>query len=101
MLLCDFHREEVWERWTFKKDNGVTEAREDLLAKLRQICKSTNHHLFDKALNNLKEWKEWKSNSKLRNWFENTWLKHKKVCKTTKCLILLLKLSSLLMLNFI
>jgi hypothetical protein len=28
----------------------------------------------------LKESKEWKTNKKVRKWFENTWLKHKEVC---------------------
>ena len=54
VLLCDFHREQAWERWTSKKDNGASDTREDLLAKLRQIAKATTQHKYNKALDMLK-----------------------------------------------
>ena len=58
--------------------DGVSGTRESLLAMLRQIARSRTEDTFNKALNNLEESNEWKSNLNLRRWFQNTWLKHKK-----------------------
>ena len=79
MLLCDFHREQAWERWTSKKDNGVSYSRETLLALMRQIARSRTEECFENSLRNLQQTTDWKANANLRRWFANTWLKHKKV----------------------
>ena len=38
--ICDFHREQCWERWLRKVDNGLTEHREEVIQLLRGISKS-------------------------------------------------------------
>ena len=30
VFLCDFHREQAWERWTAKSANGVSSNKEDV-----------------------------------------------------------------------
>ena len=80
-LLCDFHREQAWERWTSKKDNGVSQNKETLLGLMRQIARSRTHESFERSLQSLRETPFWKANTNLRRWFENTWLKHKQACK--------------------
>lgn len=79
VLLCDFHWEQAWERWTAKKDNGVSHSRETLLTLMRRIARSKTVESFEDSLRNLQQTADWKGNQKLRRWFEITWLKHKKV----------------------
>ena len=62
VLLCDFHREQALERWTAKKDNGVSHSRETLLTLMRQIARQRQR----KALKILYEITDWKGNQKLR-----------------------------------
>ena len=74
MLLCDFHREQAWERWTSKKSNGVVDNRENILASMRQLARARSEDLYENALTKLKDTSEWKTNIKFRRWLENTWL---------------------------
>ena len=79
VLLCDFHREQAWERWTSKKDNGVSQNKETLLKLMRQIARARTEESFESSLQILRETPYWKANTNLKRWFENTWLKHKQV----------------------
>ena len=79
VLLSDFHREQAWERWTSKKDNGVSHNKETLLRLTRQIARSRTEECFESSLQMLRETPDWKANTNLRRWFENMWLKHKQV----------------------
>ena len=40
VYLCDFHREQEWNRWVNKVDNGVERSSESALKKYRTLCKS-------------------------------------------------------------
>ena len=42
-LLCDFHREQAWERWASKTANGVVAHKEELLALLRRTAHACFH----------------------------------------------------------
>ena len=53
-LLCDFHREQAWERWKFKKENGVADNRECLLALTGQFARARTEDLYENALKKLK-----------------------------------------------
>ena len=79
VLLCDFHREQAWERWTSKKDNGVAENCESILALMRQLARARTEDGYENALEKLKDMCEWKNNKNFKKWLENTWLRHKKV----------------------
>ena len=80
VYLCNFHREQSWERWTNK--HKVKESKECLLSLLR-ICanappssdstlpKDSN---YQQALNDLKASDVWKSNSDVRDWLRKKWL---------------------------
>ncbi|CAB3999988.1 Calcium-responsive transcription factor [Paramuricea clavata] len=76
-LLCDFHREQAWERWTSKKDNGVSHVRDIILAHMRQIARSRTEAMYTKALEALKKSKEWEDTPNFQKYFEKIWLKHK------------------------
>ena len=55
VLLCDFHREQAWERWTAKKDNGVAENRECILALMRQLARARTEDACENALKQLRD----------------------------------------------
>jgi len=40
VLVCDFHREQAWERWVKKTENKVGEDRAVVLALLRAVAKA-------------------------------------------------------------
>lgn len=86
--ICDFHREQAWERWLRKADNGLNEHREEVLHLLRNVAKSSTEDAYHDNLTSLKTSELWLSNPQLRNWFEKTWLPEAKVpwnyCKTNK-----------------
>lgn len=37
IYICDFHREQAWERWLSKSSNGLLNEKQKVLAKLRAI----------------------------------------------------------------
>ena len=54
-MICDFHREQAWERWTKRSENNLGEKRDELLALMREVAKAENKDDFEAALNNLKK----------------------------------------------
>ena len=79
VYLCDFHREQAWERWVAKKDNGVSSQKEELLSRLRRIARASTEAKYNSAVSDLKHSQIWKTNIKVQKWFGNTWLKASKV----------------------
>ncbi|XP_069103000.1 uncharacterized protein [Argopecten irradians] len=75
VYLCDFHREQSWDRWLSASHNGLTSQKSDVLQLLRAIAKSFTEEDFFASLSALKESFLWKKNQKLRNWLERKWLK--------------------------
>ena len=54
VLLCNFHREQAWERWVKKADNGVGEKeRSNTLLLMRAVAKAENENAYQMALKNL------------------------------------------------
>ena len=54
-MICDFHREQAWERWTKRSENNLGEKRDELLALMREVAKAENKDDFEAALNNLEK----------------------------------------------
>ena len=54
-MICDFHREQAWERWTKRSENNLGEKRDELLTLMRKVAKAENKDNFEAALNNLKK----------------------------------------------
>ena len=72
VFLCDFHREQAWERWVSKADNEVAHCREELLSKLRNIAQAETEDEYQERVNVLKKSAVWKENKKLQKWFDNS-----------------------------
>ena len=83
VYICDFRREQAWERWAGKKDNGVLMEKETLLCHLRRAAGAETIPKYNEAVNALKSLTLWKENPKLRNWLNNIWLR---ICKVM-CLV--------------
>lgn len=79
VFLCDFHREQAWERWTAKATNGVLPIKDEVLAKCRLIANSDTEKIYQERVHSLKGSNFWKENPNLQVWFENHWLKEHRV----------------------
>ena len=83
MFLCDFHREQAWERWVAKSSNNVSNCKDELLARMRDIAHADDMAKFNGAVDALKQLPIWNQNKALRDWFLGTWLKEQKVLNTS------------------
>lgn len=77
--ICDFHREQCWERWLRKADNGLHEQREEVLQLLRNVAKSKTEAAYHDNVTSLQTSELWLSSPRLQNWFGKTWLTEAKV----------------------
>lgn len=76
VLLCDFHRDQAWERWLRNSSNGMHLHRLQVLPKLRRIANAITETEYKDAVKNLIESEEWKAENaaKFRNYISKTWL---------------------------
>ena len=65
--ICDFHREQCWERWLRKADNGLNDKREEVLCLLRNVAKSPTEAAFHDNLKSLKTSDVWLCSPHLQN----------------------------------
>ncbi|KAH6932621.1 hypothetical protein HPB50_008190 [Hyalomma asiaticum] len=78
VMLCDFHREQVWERW-MKKENDVPPDQKDALLGLsHKIADSSSRVEFDEASKRVKNSVFWR-NVKVASYFETHWMPAAKV----------------------
>ena len=90
LYLCDFHREQSWERWIKNHQNGVSPDDQDTLLELLRSCAwapppDSSEGLpldvnYQKAVKTLKENDIWIENSQLQFWLNTTWLSIPEVC---------------------
>ena len=84
VYLCDFHREQAWERWTNERKHGLTdEGRDQLLHLLRECANAPSPpddthmphtYYYDKAVETLKSSSVWRNNEQVTSWLELKWL---------------------------
>ena len=41
VFICDFHREQAWDRWLNKTDNGARMIKNEMLCKFRHIASAS------------------------------------------------------------
>ena len=95
VYLCDFHREQAWERWVRDKKHGLSsEDAEWLLDQLRACAwapsadpsaKEPQDYHFKQATDALKHSNLWKKNEHVRAWLSNTWLNTSEVGCLIRC----------------
>nr|XP_047143262.1 uncharacterized protein LOC124817350 isoform X4 [Hydra vulgaris] len=74
VFICDFHREQAWERWLSKTANGCCMVKDVVKDKLREIAHAKTIETCQKAVEALEESKEWQNNPKLVEYLKSTWL---------------------------
>ena len=80
VFICDFHREQAWDRWLKKKSNGCSNERLKILSLLRSIARSETIECCNSAVNELKSSSYWADYSNLRDYITRYWLSIKEVC---------------------
>ena len=86
VYLCDFHREQAWERWVKSKQNtkdGLTKDEGDLLLSLLRSCATAQpctdaplplDYYYQQAVLQLKQSPVWKNHTNVSFWLETYWL---------------------------
>lgn len=84
IYLCEFHREQAWERWVKERKHGLSEMQGATLLDLLRDCANAppNWTLHDKpidchyqhALAALESSDVWKGNENVQQWLTNKWL---------------------------
>ena len=102
VYICDFHREQCWERWVKDHKHGLTETEGAELLDLLRDCAwappsrstdQTEDSLYHLAVGRLKASQVWLQNEHVRTWLSNYWLSIPKVklhtVHTCKCMFTL------------
>jgi len=79
VYLCDFHREQAWQRWVNATKHNVRQAKETVICMLRRIARSSTIEKYNTAIVALKDSEIWKDSSELRKWFSTQWEPQHKV----------------------
>ena len=84
IYLCDFHREQAWERWTNQRKHGLSNDDRELLLHLLRECASVPSTspesglpcdaYYQQAVKDLKDSTVWKSNEDVRVWLDTNWI---------------------------
>lgn len=86
--LCDFHREQSWERWTKERKHGLSADNAELLLCLLRNCAHApsptdtslpSDKYYQEHVKVLKESKIWSQNAHVRDWLQSKWLSIPKV----------------------
>ena len=94
VYLCEFHREQAWERWVKERKHGLSDTQAAALLDLLRDCANAppNYNLTDKAtdnyyqhaVNQLKASDVWQRNHSVQQWLTGKWLCCAKVSNITK-----------------
>ena len=89
VYICDFHREQAWERWVKDHKQGLTASDADLLLDLlRKFAWAPSatpdkdfvkDHHFQTAVDTMKQSLIWRQNKQVEQWLTQTWLPVAKV----------------------
>lgn len=85
VYLCDFHREQAWERWVKERKHELSDEDGEVLLDLLRTCAWApsadvdiddvpSDYYFEKAVETLKSSKIWQNNDHVRQWLSKTWL---------------------------
>ena len=93
VYICDFHREQCWERWVKDHKHGLTDSEGAQLLNLLRDCSSAPpsrlvdmevDHLFHSSVDQLKASQVWLQHEQVQTWLNNYWLP---IAKVMMCLV--------------
>ena len=99
VYICDFHKEQCWERWVKDHKHGLTETEGAELLDLLRDCAwappshstdQTEDSLYHLAVDRLKASQVWLQNNHVQTWLNNYWLSIPKVKILHKYMIMFL-----------
>ena len=71
VYICDFHREQAWQRWVKSGKNGLTMAEQKMFLEFMQaIARARSENGYRKAVENLRKSKLYVENSKVQDYCE-------------------------------
>ena len=89
VYICDFHREQAWERWVKDHKHGLTSSDADVLLDLLRACAwapsatpdedGLKDRNFKVAVDNMKKSNVWKQSQQVQQWLTQIWLSVAKV----------------------
>ena len=81
VYLCDFHREQAWDRWVKDHKHGLSPVEAEELLTLLRACAwaqpSKDGNLasgYDLAVQDLKKSSAWKDHEQVQQWLTQSWL---------------------------
>lgn len=75
VYICDFHREQAWQRWVKAGKNGLTMAELKMFLEFMQaIARARPENGYRKAVENLRKSKLYVENPKVQDYCEKVWL---------------------------
>lgn len=90
VYLCDFHREQCWERWVKDRNHNLTKDDANTsLCLLRECAHAPSpkpheslpqDHYYNVAVSNLKKSSVWTNNKQVSQWLSSKWLSICQVC---------------------
>lgn len=88
VYICDFHREQCWERWVKDQKHGLTRSEGDFLLDILRTCAyappvyspgQDPDFQYCSAVKNLKASQVWQDHEQVQTWLNNYWLPIAKV----------------------
>ncbi|XP_069109644.1 uncharacterized protein [Argopecten irradians] len=80
VLLCNFHRDQAWQRWLTA--NKIAD-KESVMKQLRAIARSMEITSYEACLEELRNSSVYKDDITFQSWFEKKWIANAKVYSMT------------------
>ncbi|XP_065664695.1 uncharacterized protein LOC136086329 [Hydra vulgaris] len=79
VIICDFHREQAWDRWLSKKTNDCSDFKGSIISILRCIARAQNNNEIEAAIEKLNTSNFWLDGKfhKFKKYITNYWLCNK------------------------
>ena len=75
VYICDFHREQAWQRWVKAGKNGLTVGEQKMFLELMQaIARARSETSYKKAVESLRKSTLYLGNPKVQEYCEKVWL---------------------------
>ncbi len=75
VYICDFHREQAWQRWVKSGKNGLTLGEQKLFLELMQaVARARSESSYKKAVEVLRKSKIYTGNARVQEYCEKVWL---------------------------
>ncbi|XP_021366093.1 uncharacterized protein LOC110458632 [Mizuhopecten yessoensis] len=78
VYLCDFHREQAWQRWVNDGKNNLLDKKLEVLQLFRSLANAESEDSYESALQDLRESAIYQEQPHLSNYIEKKWITQSK-----------------------